>query len=344
MNKLAFSIPAILCATLSFGQKTFEFKLPEATTPQTCLYENFKVLDQRTDKTSIGYVKKGGKKKIPLVTAQPLDTYLSEYYSAAMTSPSKADLVAVIYDLTVEEMPGDAPVGTIHFDMDIYCSVTGRYSLICTVDTFYEVTGKKDLTNKLVRSAGNLLTKCLVDISMTNVLGRTIGFYRWEEIAPSRALRRKTFPIYKASNARNGIYYSKMEFLYNKPSDTTFMAENAESADKLSLRAADKDGTRGEKIDPHRYFAVCCNGKWYAGGGDRPVMMEQRDGEFYMVKPFTGMPQQEGSADGATVYTIAAATAGNEGAKTNAAPTNYISKLDPVQQRFKPVRRVGKAQ
>ncbi len=357
LKTLALIIAAIGCFATTFGQKAHLFAFEDTTAALYCLYDNVRVIDMRKDKTSLGYIRKGALDRYESITTEkPFDQYLSMYYSGLLSSKTTEELVILIYSFNIEDKPIEDEVGTIYIDADFYGGSNGKYYFVGNVDSLYEVGSITDVTKKLLRAAEHVLKGVVVDFAGTEK-SANFDVYDLSAMKNRRQAERQKYPIYNAVSFKQGIYYTKKDFLYNNPVDTPFVRAFISSGNSGHnvFHYLDKKGKKDATIEGRDFFAIYDDGKWFSGRGEYAVKMEYTDGDFYAVKQYRGLGNEKrnamvmsggalGGAIGASIIiAVYAPKAAGDKHPHYTSIGSYEAKFDPLQQKFKPIKRLKSA-
>jgi hypothetical protein len=346
MPKLIPLIFFMLFATIAVAQQTQEFTFDKTDTLLHCRYSSLKAVDLRIDKGDMGYVRPGARdKSVRLTTAIPLDEYISVFFSKLLAAGSKSELVVLIYGFRVEDKPGGEEIGTIYLDLDFYAGDDGRYSFLGTVDTLYEIGNKRDVTERLLAYTQYMLADgILAFINSAPAVGAPA--FTWEQIKEKRKSDMAKYPVYNTADFKKGIYVTARDFIDGTPLDTPFekgLISSGNTAYSVFFYLNEK-GKKGKQINVKKYFAVYDKAGWFCGGGDRPVKMEHRDGQFYTTLQMDGFsvkppPDLRSHSPNGGIYINLGNLFSDE---TEMFPSvcNYEVRFDPAALRFTRIRKL----
>jgi hypothetical protein len=304
-------------------------------------YDKIKVIDNRPDKSTIGYVRKEfNDKKVDLVTETELAVDFQEYISWLIKGQAKTDkeLLLVVNDFKGEDQPNASECATFYVRIDGFAADGNSYKYIGTVDSLYEDVGGN--ASRLMRPLMNvkllnIITRFVATnpASLDNVPAITL------EQAENRAGEfKKDKPIYHTVH-KEGLYKSYAQFLNSKPEPGGINVETytlANGAANTYAYMKKENGRKGEKVDPKSFFAAYSKDTWYISDGNSFTKMPYENNEFY------GYLRMKGVYDRTKEMTMLFGLVGAlvSQALPNEAWGLYKARLDAEHKCLIPVKRV----
>lgn len=247
------------------------------------------VIDNRVEKSSLGYVRKPGfaaDRPRYLVMKDDFVKGLEEYILRLVKDQKQQDreLLLVVYDMYAEDEPvvGNNIV-TFYLRTDVFISNSGKYQLLNAIDTLYEVSTDQDASLLVQRTIGNTIKDLVSSLSPMddNVDGEQS--FTLEQASGRIANEKKKWPIYNEKQ-KSGLYTSYEQLLKNEPLPIPIIVEIItinEAQKKTIFARKNEKGRKGDNLDPSDYYAVYTGEKWYFSEGNKLVKMRFENGDFY---------------------------------------------------------------
>jgi hypothetical protein len=352
---------ALLFTQCCFAQESISFALPtNLSIGQNNACHKLHVIDMRTNKDTIGivYAKPSNRKETKIISEQPLDDLLSNYFDTISASKKgEYELLLVLHDFYIAKKLRTTDIGYFHFRGDFYIGKEGKYCMLDSVDRIYELGRPiKNFTDTLIFYTQNTVFDLLNKYAAMPVNVELLKLT--EQDARNRQERLKAqYPIY-TGDFKKGIYLTLEQFLSNSPADTAVYVNEVLLEDRTRLyyyHYQNAKGKAGKKIYADEFFAIYCDGKWHLGGRDKDTRkMWYEHGEFIATREMEGiLPPGQGNAR--TMANGAAAAFGLVGGAvagvvTLPSPNEeltgrviYLCRFDPAKKQFIPMRRFSSA-
>lgn len=307
-------------------------------------YEKIRVIDNRPDKSNIGYLRKETSmsgKKVDLVTdTEDLEGDLQKYVAHLTKGKSKTDkeLLLVVYGFMAEDQPNANEMASFHIRMDGFFGDGNTYHYIGTVDSLHEeVSGNASriirplISEKLFHVLTKFVSTEPEKINTTN--------YTLAEAKNRAAKYKESKPVYSEAH-KEGIYLSYKQFLGNEPEPGEIIAETYTLPDGVSeshLYIRKDNGRKGEVIDPKKVFAAYCKETWYLSTHGAFNKMQYENNEFYGYIRMKGV--YNNTASMMVLFGVAGGLFMSE-AMTGKTWGTYKARLDAEQGKLIPVKRV----
>ena len=336
-------------ATVGYAQKhphlrQFYFRLNSTSAvPAPTQCKTLKVIDTRTDKSSIGYIRPGAfDTYATLITDTTLTEFLQKYYQTLARGKGEYELLMVLYDILVEDTPIDQEIGTFYLNTDFFIGENDNYKFICKVDSLYEAADK-DPTRALQEMARNKIEELLAHNGSAKYVP-TDKSYTEAEAINKRNIDKNVFPIYQTKEFKKGVYYTVDQFLQNAPSDTGFIVNDIllsiDVPRKIFFYYTNTKGKKGQSIEDGSFFAIYSGKQWYVS--DPAMRMKFENGEFYATRYLNGINNFSGATAGAMLGGIGGAIVGGIATSKNGKSSSvlYKTRFDPTVKQFLPIKRV----
>jgi hypothetical protein len=306
-----------------------DFKLDVIDTIKNPIaFNEITVLDLRSDKANLGYLKRGPlNQKVMLVPKEGFPQMLEQFVKqTTKQAASKGDaiLLIVVRDFTLTDRPTGGEMGTFYARMDFYLGSQDRFIHQLHVDSLFETSSGWDVTKNVRRIAAQKTANWLKRMGETitgEMPAMTVA-----EITRGIAAENKEYPIY-IETQKIGVYYTLEEFLNNTPGDTAFVQrDDFMDGRKISYFYKKEEGKRrGADLDKIPCYAVYNGKKWFKKTSYGLTLMKYRDGDFYFPEVGQGLRAND---DVAIMFGLVGAlvAAGTSGSKGNAL---YNIRLDP---------------
>lgn len=307
---------------------------------------SLKVVDQRLDKTDIGYVARGFKARIPLVTGRMLDEYLPAVYDEMRGGEKGGDqLLLVLYDFEIKDKIGDDQSGIFYISGDFFRGSGESYRYIASLDSFYEIRSETDVTTKLLSASKLKIQSLLAAYASMPVVDDKR--YTLADASAKRKTDKQLYPIYTATDFKKGIYYTVDQFLNNTPIDTLFVRKTYIRDNGLKtnyLHYLNEKGRTGKQIDERTFFAAYDGENWWVPNINYCTIMHYQNGEFYASKFFNQRyagtySSAAGFAFGLVGAIVASSIDMADARRVKKEWSLYSGKFDPITKQFKPVDR-----
>lgn len=194
----------------------FEPKLATVKEKQS-LYNSFKLLDSRAD-TSLGFVQTGAfNRKANIVIKQSLDAELSTVFNSLIADDAaKGKLALQIRQLNFAEVTGSlSETGYFAFQADMYSEEQNKYRLLGSIDTLFRLRSSIDVTNSLLKTAGDTLTGFIKHYLSKEPIGKTSLSYN--DLVNIDSLEKTIIKVYKTATYTDGLYLSYESFKSQTP-------------------------------------------------------------------------------------------------------------------------------
>jgi hypothetical protein len=355
-GEASHSIALLLFAEHCYAQEYIRFTLPKDSVLTGNVCHSLRVIDMRKHKDSLGglSIETADMTETKVVPEQPLDMMLTEYFDKISTGKKGAnELLLVLYDFQLMKRVRNVGLGYFYFSGDFYMGKDGRYIMLDSVDSIYEIGMGKTATDKLLIHARHKVFEMLNTYAGRPI--NTAGATLTETDAKNRRERIKAqYPIYTSAFKR-GIYYTVDQFLTNSPLDTTIVLEEEFSADRKRqyfFYYLNARGRKDKQIRVDDFFAIYDGSSWYIGGKERIKKMFYTDGEFIATRKKWGASIQHngeligGIVTGGLLGGGAGAAMGGASIKNARAKEGeqelvyYVCRFDPAQKKFIPFKRL----
>jgi len=249
--------------------------------------KTLKVIDNRNDKTNIGYLRTGPFNKFKtLVASKPLPEFLQTFYASAI-DPAKVtddELLMVVYDFKIMDRPqgfAGMEVGNIFFSADFFRGANGQYRFVASTHPFHEARSDKDVTEDLVEKAEDKLWAYLQAYSCQGPDLKTGRFYTLEEASQVRYLQKKARAIYDTTRWRKGIYYTEKDFL-NDSNRIDITATEEGSGNKKKIIFSGDHGKTDSFLKAGHMAYYYSGESWWLVSSEQCIPLEYHDGDFFM--------------------------------------------------------------
>ncbi|MBS1779123.1 MAG: hypothetical protein JST70_07335 [Bacteroidetes bacterium] len=349
--KLLFTILIILyCSQNVSAQDNELFKIDiHLIIKDSTACNSLKVIDQRLDKKDIGYVVRGFKGRLALVTGQSIDDYLPAVYDEMRGGQKGGDqLLFVLYDLQIKDRVGDDESGIFYISGDFFRGNGDNYHYIASLDSLYEVRTETDITDRLLRGSELQMQLLLAEYAGMPIADDKV--YTIAEASAKRKTDKQAYPIYNTIDFKKGIYYTVEQFLNNTPIDTSFVKKTYIRDNGLKtnyLHYLNEKGRTGKQIDEATFFAAYDGENWWVPNINYCTIMRYQNGEFYASKFFNqryaGTYSSAAYSVGLTFGLLGALVASSidrsDARRVKKEWSLYSGKFDPITKQFKPVDR-----
>lgn len=315
-------------------------------TPDTTLYfparvafEHVRVVDCRDTRNHIGWLRTGALNRYgSLTTVDSLHTELSAYANRLLKTARRqqGELIVVLRAFWLEDRKGGEEIGTAHLRADLFRSTgADAYWHVRSLDTFYETKSGLDVTAAVKRLGSQSIADMLVIGSGPLQSTRT---YALAEMNGRQSASLDQWPVFTSSPSP-GLYRTVDDFLGLKPSGDLFVMNHNRGANdgpEYRFFYLNAKGKRGKEIRPDGCFAIFDGKMWYLAQREGFSKMPQQAREFYAAQPLQGLTDNSmslGLAYGLAGSLIASADRGKH-------YTWYVTRLDPEQRRWVPVKRM----
>jgi len=278
-----------------------EFSLTPLDTIRNYTVSNrVSVIDMRTNKEDIGYLRNGPfNKKNFQVTPRGFDHMLEQFAQiTAGQAAAKGDqtLLIVVRDFSMADRPIQGEMGTFYGRMDFYLGKNDRYQLVTHVDSFFETSNAWDVTGNVKRLAARKMTDWLFLMSDYKIPEGAAAVTP-EEIKAAIATERKAYPIYN-SEPKTGVYYTLDQFLNNTPGATEFIEKKYSTGDRnVSYFYEKGEGKKkGPSLEKSGCYALYNGKKWYKGTSEGLMEMKYTNGDFYFPEVGHGIRKSDNAA------------------------------------------------
>lgn len=332
MNKFLSIIAILLLPVLRLHASSEEdFKLDVTDTIKDyAAFKEIKVLDLRSDKADLGYLKLGPfNKKVMLVPKEGITGMLEQFaIQTTQQAVLKGDavLLIVVRDFKLTDRPTGGEMGTFYARMDFYLGAQDQFIHKLHVDSLFETANGWDVTKNVRRIASQKTMNWLKRMAEKVATGISGPAMTMEQIVISIKQEHKAYPIYNEA-PKIGVYYTFEEFVNNMPGDTAFIQKNDYMDGKrISYFYKKEEGKRrGADLDKTPCYAVYNGEKWFKKTSYGLTLMRYRDGDFYFPEVGQGLRAND---DVAIMFGLVGAlvAAGTSGGKGNAL---YNIRLDP---------------
>lgn len=344
--KLVIAFVYFLLPFRTSAQETFTVPFDTVSHITKSRYSTLKVLDMRSNKQDIGYVKTGMFSKVrKAVTEKSLDTCLSLCFEKMLSTANKdeGELMLVLYHFKIEDQPKGTSMGTFYFDGDFYGRHTGEYKFLGKVDSLYELRAAFDATSKLLNATPMKICDLLSRFAILKE--NDDKYFSVQEALNRRETEKQKYPIYRTKEFKKGIYYTVDQFINNQPVDTPIIKEESFSGEKkeMAYHYANKKGRKGKRVEENSFFALYDGSTWATGINGHCEAMFFEDGDFYAKKWLKGLRNNDDVLLGAGALFGVAGVLAAEAASGNDKKTGdalYRAKFDPTTKKFIPVSRL----
>ena len=311
-----------------------------------------RVIDMRENKNMLGRLKTGHfNRTADIVSEQPLPDMLAQHFDKMITANDKGneELLLVLYSLEMEDRPNKEEIGIFHFDGDFFRGKGGQYTFAGRVDSLYEVGDKWDVSKKLIQDAQITIAKLLARFAVMNVDAHGQTSYSEAKALSRRTDKKMSYAIYNATAYKKGIYHTVEQFLNNQPVDTPFLISKFDADNGIEktvyVRYIDKDGNKSPLVNAGKFFAIYFDKVWYVNAKTYMAEMVNKNGDFYAVFKYLGIPKKTNTAKDAPLGVETSEVRALIGADivivpgdTNNGMRYYHSKFEPDYNRFLPLK------
>ncbi|MFA6059743.1 MAG: hypothetical protein WC756_16165 [Taibaiella sp.] len=332
MNKiLCFLAIIFLPVSGLYAASEEDFKLDVIDTIKDhTAFNEITVLDLRSNKADLGYLKLGPlNKKVMLVPKEGFTEMLEQFAKQTTqqaTSKGNAILLIVVRDFTLTDRPTGGEMGTFYARMDFYLGSQDRFIHQLHIDSLFETANGWDVTKNVRRIAAQKTTNWLKRMAGNATRELSGTTMTKAEITVDITQENKIYPVYSEVQ-KKGVYYTLEEFLNNTPGDTAFVQrDDFMDGRKISYFYKKEEGKRrGADLDKIPCYAVYNGQKWFKKTSYGLTLMKYRDGDFYFPEVGQGLRAND---DVAIMFGLVGAlvAAGTSGSKGNAL---YNIRLDP---------------
>lgn len=332
MNKiLCLVVMILLPVSWLYAAPKEDFKLDVIDTIKDPIaFNEITVLDLRSDKTNLGYLKRGPlNQKVMLVPKEGFTEMLEQFVKQTTKQAiNKGDaiLLIVVRDFTLTDRPTGGEMGTFYARMDFYLGSQDRFIRQLHVDSLFETSSGWDVTKNVRRIAAQKTINWLKRMTGNTTIAVSGTAMTRTEIIAEIEQEHKIYPVY-VEEQKKGVYYTVEEFLNNTPGDTAFVQrDDFMDGKKISYFYKKEEGKRrGADLDKTPCYAVYNGKKWFKKTSYGLTLMKYRDGDFYFPEVGQGLRAND---DVAIMFGLVGAlvAAGTSGSKGNAL---YNIRLDP---------------
>lgn len=232
----------------------WEFVLPSVTSKWDgkLPFNSIEIKDFRFDSTKLGYIKRGGIKKIVVKNgvANGLTSFMNAYFKKNLDSSSGKTLVIVLRHLWLQEGSGDldtdekvvrqAPPGFfsdagygINFsDFEVYCKENNKYRALFKLND--EFVGAKYKAGKLDDLLFLSFDSLFAKIYETNIdVALSVRKEYTYEFISENYIKRFNLPILQDKTLNKGVYLTFKDFKNNKPTYTDYTVNTGKLTDAL---------------------------------------------------------------------------------------------------------------
>ena len=280
-----FLLFVLLFGVRANGQNVVDFKLDEPKAKVNGnLYHNLKILDLRTDTTSIGFVKTGFfDRKGSVIPKIPLATQLNQYfYKIADTAGKTGDLVLLLRRDRMEVLTiGSRDYGNFSFRANLYSLKNGAYRQIASIDTLRMVSSLMTVTGPLLDTGKKFMESFISDHIAVAPSGATYSNY---DILHVDSIEKRAIKLYNTPTYADGVYLTYRSFMNQVP-DKQVTVEPAD----VNYGVVKTVGANGntQKIKPQKVYALVYRGQPYISSRGTYYPLKKDQDDFY----FTGAVQ-----------------------------------------------------
>lgn len=272
---------------LSAQKKTEDFSIsfPDQKTEKS-FYKTFRLIDARTDTTSLGIVQKGAfNTKAKVIPATPLSGQFQNLLNH-INNENAEDGTVVMYlkQLYFAELTGAfSEHGYCYFQAYLFAkNENGTYSYLDKIDSVIDHSSM-DVTKATMKKGSEMVSR-FISRNLSKKPG-TADRYSFEDIRNFDDIEKQKLNLYSAAELKDGVYFTYESFRNQQPEKEIINTKFYGKTPKIIKIYEMTDGKEKE-IRKNNVYAIVYKGSpyLYLSIEDLFTPAEKRNGDFY----FTG--------------------------------------------------------
>ncbi|MHB8208071.1 hypothetical protein, partial [Mucilaginibacter sp.] len=261
----------------------FQLDIPNANVNGN-LYHTIRIIDQRNDTTSMGFVKTGFfDRRGGVIPKIPLAAQLSRYFYNLVDTAGKSKEMVLLLRRDVFEVTtiGSRDYGSFSFRAGLYEVKDGQYQQIASIDTVATVSSAMTVTTALL-STGN---KLMGEFISGHVSAAPNGdVYSYHDIFHLDSVETRAIKLYNTQKYADGLYLT-YKSLMNQVPDRQITVEPGD-VNYGVVKTVDANG-KTQRVRPQKVYALVYRGQPYISSRGNYYPLKKEKNDFY----FTGAVQ-----------------------------------------------------
>lgn len=332
---IVFLLFILLFGANAHAQNVVDFQLDAAKVKVNGnLYGKIRIIDIRSDTTSMGFVKTGFfDRRGSVIPKIPLATQLCQYfYKIADTAGKTGEMVLLLRRDKMEVITiGSRDYGSFSFRANLFAVKDGQYRQIASIDTVSTVSSIMTVTTPLLDTGKKFMKNFILD----HVAAAPTGFiYSYYDILHIDSIEKRTIKLYNVTTYADGLYLTYKSFMNQVP-DKQITVEGSDVNHGV-VKAVYADG-KTQKVKSQKVYALVYHGQPYISSRGNYYPLKKENDDFY----FTGAVRVSPGV-GTTIVTSSFGMLGALIAFGGSEDTFYI-KLDHLNGGFIQIKRIEDA-
>lgn len=239
--------------------ENFEIPLAESKINNS-QYNTIKLLDSRSDTTTLGIVQTGlFNRKANVIPKKPLSIQLFNVFNSMINETAKSnELLLQIRQFSFAEITGSmSEKGYCFLRAELYTKKAEQYQKISSIDTVICLKSSIDVTKAIIKAGG----EAIAGFIMSNLLHEPAGsaYYTYNDILGIDNFEKRKLKVYNTATYTDGLYLTYQSFRDQIP-DKQITVEGNDVNN--SVRTTELNG-KSQKVKIGKVYAVVYNGQPY---------------------------------------------------------------------------------